>query len=97
MNILALNNHAAHLPAGEHRFELQGGAQYAFFISAENGGPTAIIAKHRDSSTTGAIPEDFVSGDAFAARYDHPLDTYLYITLAGEEFVSIRIQRNPQE
>lgn len=97
MNILAFNHYSSHLPAGEHRFELQSGAQYALFISAENGGATAIIAKHRDSSTTGAIPEDFISGDAFAARYDHPLDTYLYITLAGEEFVSIRIQRNPSE
>ena len=97
MNILALNHHEDHLPAGDHRFQLQPGARYVIFISAENGGATSLLTKHRDTDTEGVEDPDFVSGEVYSTVYYSPKGTYLYITLAGEEVVTIRLHKNPED
>lgn len=97
MNFKAHNHFTQEVEAGTHSFEVLGGAQYVIAVTAENGGPTEFGFKDKGSDTTIFSPENFTSGEAIATVADAPLGTRLYITLAGEEFVSIRIQRRPDE
>lgn len=97
MNIPLAGYYKGKLPAGTHRFDPVAGASYVVMITAENGGPTSLLIKDQPSDTNGVTDPLFVSGEAYAALVDIPLATSLHITLAGEEFVSLKISRRPDQ
>lgn len=97
MNTPVTNYFEGRLPAGAHRFDPLSAARYVVMITGENGGPTSLLLKDKPSDTNGVADPDFTSGEPYAALIDIPLGTSIYLTLAGEEFVSIKISRRPDQ